>query len=69
MRQQPHLLRGEWMYSAPGYHSYPPPRPRFPGPRQVCPHCELPSQTSAKECPVCGARFRPTWLRRLLRRG
>ena len=66
MRQEPRPTRGEWWHPAAGYHSYPPRRTRFPGPRKVCPHCELPSQTTDKTCPVCGTRFKPVWWRRVL---
>ncbi len=67
MANDPPPLRGEWLHPAAGHHSYPPRRPRFPGPRRTCPHCGLVSQTSARDCPVCGARFNPSRIARLLR--
>jgi hypothetical protein len=65
MAYEPPLVRGEWLTPAAGHHSFPPPRPRFPGPRQQCPHCNLVSETSSRRCPVCDARFRPTLRERL----
>ena len=67
MPNEPRTSRGELLYPAPGYHSYPPRRPRFPGPRRRCTHCELVSETSSRECPVCAAPFeRPGRLARVL---
>jgi hypothetical protein len=66
MEDEPHPLRGDWVHPPAGFHSYPPPRPRFPGPRQTCTHCGLTSETSARECPVCGERYRARLARRLV---
>jgi hypothetical protein len=33
------------------------PRRRFVAPRRVCAHCELPADTNAPTCPVCGALY------------
>ena len=66
MAFEPPPLRGDWVKPAAGYHSYPPPRPRFPGPRQTCPRCELVSETSSSRCPVCDVRFSATRLQRLV---
>jgi hypothetical protein len=68
MLDEPRQMRGEWLHPAAGYHSYPPRRPRFPGPRRTCPHCGLVSETSAHDCPVCGAAFTPRLRDRLLGR-
>ena len=65
---EPPPLRGDWVKPAAGYHSYPPARPRFPGPRRACPHCELVSETSSRRCPVCAAPFAPTPRARLAAR-
>jgi rubrerythrin len=34
----------------------------------VCRHCELPAETNARTCPVCGARYEPTLRERLTQR-
>jgi hypothetical protein len=65
--REPKLLRGAVYHPGAGYHSYPPPKDRSPQ-RRVCPHCELPSETNAGQCPVCGARYEPPLRQRLLRR-
>ena len=65
MPDEPRPLAGEWVHPSAGWHDYPPRKPRFPGPRQTCPHCGLTSETSARECPVCAARFRPGVFQRL----
>jgi hypothetical protein len=63
--REPELWRGEWLHPSAGTHSYPPRRARFDPPRRTCPHCGLPAQTDDARCPVCAARYFPTWRARL----
>jgi uncharacterized paraquat-inducible protein A len=65
--REPKPLAGAVYHPGAGFHSYPPPKDRRPR-RRVCPHCELPAETAAANCPVCGARYEPTLPERLKRR-
>lgn len=65
--REPRPLRGAVYHPGSGFHSFPPPKDRTPR-RRVCPHCDLPSETNAAECPVCGTRYKLTLRERLLRR-
>jgi hypothetical protein len=65
--REPKQGAGAVFHTGTGYHSYPPPKDRSPR-RRVCPNCELPADTNARTCPVCGARYNPPLHRRLLRR-
>jgi hypothetical protein len=65
--REPHPLRGAYYHPGAGFHSFPPPKDRSPQ-RKVCPHCELPSETTLSNCPVCGTRYDPPLRKRLLRR-
>ena len=57
MREEPWPSSAEWKRPE-NWRRLPPKRPpRFPGPRQLCGHCGLVSQTSARECPVCAAPY------------
>jgi uncharacterized paraquat-inducible protein A len=50
-----------------GLHTYPPPKDRSPR-RRICRHCELPADTTASACPVCGTRYDARLHERLLQR-
>jgi hypothetical protein len=65
--REPRQLAGAIYRPGAGFHSYPPPKDRRPR-RKVCPHCELPSETNLRLCPVCGARYEPRLRERLWRR-
>jgi hypothetical protein len=60
--------RGDALLPLPRTPSYPPRRPRFPGPRMTCTHCGLASETTAARCPVCDAAYPGTRLRRAIAR-
>ena len=64
---EPKPLRGSVYRPGAGFHSYPPPKDRRPK-RRVCPHCDLPAETNAAECPVCGTRYKRSRLARLFKR-
>jgi hypothetical protein len=65
--REPKPLAGTVFHPGAGFHSYPPPKDRRPR-RRVCRHCELPAETVAVICPVCGARYEPSWTKRFLHR-
>jgi hypothetical protein len=65
--REPKPLAGAVYHPGAGFHSYPPPKDRSPQ-RRVCPHCELPAETNARICPVCGTRYQPLLRERLLSR-
>lgn len=65
--REPKPLAGVVYHPGAGFHSYPPPKDRTPQPR-LCGHCQLVSATNEPDCPVCGARFDPSWRTRLVRR-
>ena len=65
--REPKQLTGAVYHPGAGYHSYPPAKDRSPR-RRVCPNCELPADTNARFCPVCGAAYEQPLVRRLFRR-
>ena len=65
--REPNLLTGAVYHPGAGFHSYPPPKDRTPQ-RRLCPHCDLPAETNARTCPVCGAYYERGLRQRLMRR-
>jgi uncharacterized paraquat-inducible protein A len=65
--REPKPLAGTVYHPGAGFHSYPPPKDRSPR-RRVCRHCELPSDTAASACPVCGTRYEPRLRERIMNR-
>jgi len=65
--REPKPLIGAVYHPGAGFHSYPPAKDRSPQ-RHVCSHCQLPADTNARACPVCGTRYAPRLRERLMRR-
>jgi hypothetical protein len=65
--REPKPLAGTVYHPGAGFHSYPPPKDRSPR-RRVCRRCELPADTTARTCPVCGTRYDPSLRERIVSR-